>query len=84
MTKKYPWTFDSYRMGECSEVRNVPLDEAQGYQSTYVYMFNYLRDRGWEKKLGRWVSPEAPYRTYGNIHLAYGSQKYKETIARDD
>lgn len=82
MTKEYPYTFDSWKKGKCSEVRDVPIEEAEaeGYQSTYVKRFNYLRDRGWTYQFKRWVSPEPPHQTYGKIELAYGAQQLKEKL----
>lgn len=84
MAKKYRYTFDSWNEGECSEVRNVPLDEAAGYQSEYVYKFNWLRENGWTRMNGRWVNPRPPYQTYGTLELAWGSQKYYEHIMEEN
>lgn len=80
MTKEYAYTFDTWRRGQCSEVTHVSLDEAAGYQSEYVYKFNHLRDKGWKRVAGRWVSPRPPYNTYGHINLAFGSQSLYERL----
>ena len=80
MTKTYPWTFDKWRRGECSEVKHLDPEDIPEYQSTYVYQFNYLKDRGWRFFQGRWVSPHNG-KSYGKIYLAYGSQRYMETIS---
>ena len=80
MTREFPYTFDNWNKGKCGEVINLEPDELAGYQSTYVYQFNYLMDRGWKRLAKRWVSPYPPHQTYGHIHLAYGAQKYRDTI----
>ena len=84
MTKTYPWTFDAWRRGECSEVTRLDPEDLSGYQSEYLEKFNFLRDRGWFREGGRWVQPDYPYHTYGDIHRAYSSQKLKETIGEED
>ena len=82
--KKYPFTFETWRKGECSEVKNIPLDEAAGYQSEYVYKFNWLRENGWQRVAGRWVNPRPPHQTYGHIDLAWGAQKQHELIHEEE
>lgn len=80
MTKTFPYTFDTWRRGECSEVRKLEPEDLGDYQSEYVYKFNYLRDRGWVKKMGWWMSPHEENKAYGDMRHAYSAQKYWEMI----
>ena len=56
MTKEYPHTFNEWMRGECGPVKTI---EKEGYphQSEYVSIYNYLRDKGWERDGNGWVSP---------------------------
>lgn len=78
MTKEYPGTFNEWIKESNSEVRLCPPSEVKGYQSEYMRMFTYLREKGWYKEGNRWVSPHNSNIKHKTIKDAYGSQKLKE------
>lgn len=80
MRKSYPYTFNDWLSGECSTVKKLDRSVlGDNYQSEYVTMYNYITDRGWFRKDGRWISPHSG-NSVRKIADAYYSQKYREMI----
>lgn len=65
-----------YEQGEPYSV-DIATVKAEGYQSTYLTMYNYIRDRGWVRENKKWISPHngLPYK---DVTSAYNSQHLKE------
>lgn len=61
-----------------SEVKRLKPEDLIGYESNYVKCWNYLRDTGWEKIKGSWVSKEGM--KFKTVYEAYNSQKFKELV----
>ena len=74
-------TFNDWVREYSSTVKDVPIEELElnGYQSPYLIMFNILRESGWRKSEGKWVSPRGDMR-YLKINEAYISQKRYERL----
>ena len=73
-------TFHPWRIYEPSEVKIISKEqlEAEGYQSSYLICYNYIKDFGWVRKDRRWVSPCGSYK-FVDIYSAYRCQKMKES-----
>ena len=53
---------------------SIPLSDLNPeYQSSYVTKYNHLRDAGWYRENGKWVSPHTKV-SYQSIHVAFQSQ----------
>jgi len=78
MKKGYPSTFNDWVIYESSVAVTIPVEEYRDYQSEYMFMFNYIRDKGWKRKNRRWYSPNYPKLSYTKLIEAYQSQKLWE------
>lgn len=74
-------SFNTWVREYSSEVKNIPLKELEinEYQSTYLQMFNILKETGWNRVGTRWVSPDSRLK-FSKIGDAYISQKRSERI----
>lgn len=54
-------------------------DLGEGYQSSYVFCWNFIKDRGWKREAKMWVSPDNKCK-YNNVYDAYRCQMLTELI----
>ena len=64
---------------EQGPVKVLNKGELGHYESNYVRCWNYVRDRGWDKIDGKWVSPDRS-KKYSTVYEAYNAQKYYEMV----
>lgn len=74
---KWSGTFQWWDQYPPGEVRKVAVSELNDYQSEYVFCFNYIKEKGWERKNKHWVSPDGKIRTQ-SCYEAYTIQKCRE------
>ncbi len=80
---KWGQTFNWWMTHPPSEVRNVPKEELGDYQSSYTTWFGYLKEKGWNREGGKWVSPCKTFK-FDRIKDAYDCQAYYlEKIKRE-
>lgn len=78
------YTFDEWKKGYSSYVYSVDKEELEmeGYESTYTFMYNYLKEVGWTYEERHWNHPFRNCK-YSKIHLAYQSQRLWEKTEGD-
>lgn len=77
MRKTYPYTFNHWMVGQCSDVKTIPKEEYANYESEYVRMYNYIRERGWYKDKNKWKCSKTGS-SVTNIKDAYLAQKNRD------
>lgn len=71
-----PWVVMDDEQGEAYSVDITTL-EKEGYQSTYVQKYNYIRDRGWIRENKKWIDPRNG-NPYKDVHTATQAQELWE------
>lgn len=76
-------TFHPWRIYEPSEVTMITKEqlEEEGYQSSYLYYYNYIMSHEWSRVDKKWRSPDGDY-NFSKIYDAYQCQKYLEEISK--
>ena len=71
-----PWVNYDDEQSETVSV-SVNVLEEEGYQSSYVQKYNYIRDRGWIREDKKWISPNTGM-AYKDVHKACEAQHLLE------
>ena len=66
---------------EPGEVKLLDVSELEGFESTYVRCFNYIKQRGWFRENRQWVSPDRRYK-FTDIEAAFRCCKFYEEIVK--
>ena len=78
---KWSGTFQWWDVYPPGEIKVLDKEDLGYYESTYTHQFNYLREKGWVREGGKWLSPDRA-RSFSKVVDAYNYQRYFIEVLR--